>query len=846
MKNYNSSSKTFTSISVSLLISITFFVFGPLELYISNKEILWFKMADIFPIIIIIALISFILIFFICFKSKGKLNKILLPILFSLGFCIYIQGNFINFNYGILDGNKINLFENKLYGILNSIFWISVFLISIYISFKKDFIKFNKIISFISLIIVATQLVTITVLYINNKDENISSELILSEDEMFSISDKENIIVFIIDTLDAQFFERFLGENPEYKEVLKDFTYFKNAVSGAAPTRYGVPLMLTGKSFLDDRSYEEYKYEAYKESNLYDDLKKANYDIRFYTDKNVLSSSLMGKVDNLEFGSEKIKSYSGLMASMYKLTAFKYSPHFMKNIFWLYTGEFNNYKTSEINNLYVYGDDVNFFNDLMDKELSMSNKKIFRLYHLFGAHGPYSMDKNSNRVEEGSVTLYDQIQGSFNIISKYINFLKSKKVYDNTNIIIIADHGGVDLYQNPTVLVKTKKANQNLEINNSYVGFVDFRATVASFFMEDYSKYGMTFFDIKENEIREFSHYVDVVLAEKRTNKKYKTSLIEYLITGDPRIKENATELGEARLINKQVKEYKIGDAIKFDKFGNAFDYIYTGFSTQEDNGVWTEGNKAILKFDLSKNEIKKNVLLEMKFDNIFNGKQNAKIYANDILVAEKMLQNKTESFVIPKEYIINNKKLLELKFVLDDAISPESLNLSTDKRDLALFINNMEMSYTDKDVKDNYETYKLGDVVSFYKGGNAFKYLIYGFSSQEDKGTWTNGKRSKIIMSLPNNKLEDDLIVSIKLSGIFTGSQSVKVFANDNFIVEKTITNLIENIIIPKEHILNNSGLLTLEFILEDAVSPAELGVSSDTRELSLCFREMLIKIKE
>ena len=46
--------------------------------------------------------------------------------------------------------------------------------------------------------------------------------------EIFNLSKNNNIVVFMSDTFEATYMNRILEEYPEYKEKLKDFTYFDN------------------------------------------------------------------------------------------------------------------------------------------------------------------------------------------------------------------------------------------------------------------------------------------------------------------------------------------------------------------------------------------------------------------------------------------------------------------------------------------------------------------------------------------------------------------------------------------------------------------------------------------
>ena len=89
-------------------------------------------------------------------------------------------------------------------------------------------------------------------------------------------------------------------------------------------------------------------------------------------------------------------------------------------------------------NTFVWDDKI-FYNDYLNQDVEITNQNEFKFIHIEGAHHPFNCDKNLNDIENG--TYEDKIEASFTIIEKYIGYLKENGVYDNTAIIIMADHG---------------------------------------------------------------------------------------------------------------------------------------------------------------------------------------------------------------------------------------------------------------------------------------------------------------------------------------------------------------------------------------------------------------------
>ena len=271
----------------------------------------------------------------------------------------------------------------------------------------------------------------------------------------------------------------------------------------------GIPTILTGKiDYNAKQETSDFYKEAYESSTLFKDLQDENYQVKLYTEYFYLDYCDKENVDNLKFEQEYVvTSNRGFYGCLYKLVSFYAMPQFLKQHFWLYTGDFSNYVAIKDNSSNMYKmDDVQFYEDYKNNGITAQDKKnTFVMYHLNGAHGPYVMNENAERVEENSVGVDSQIRGSFKIISEYIEELKAKGLYDNTTIIITADHGGVNLYQNPAVLVKNKNVHQDeLAVDNSKITFTNLNATIASSCLEDASAYGEDVYQVGDKDVVRF------------------------------------------------------------------------------------------------------------------------------------------------------------------------------------------------------------------------------------------------------------------------------------------------------------------------------------------------------
>ena len=128
-------------------------------------------------------------------------------------------------------------------------------------------------------------------------------------------------------------------------------------------------------------------------------------------------------------------------------------------------------------------DNLTFKNDLSEQGIvadEMGNN--FKFIHLNGAHAPFVYDKDVNYigVEQGSYR--QNMEASITLASKYIEALQESGTYDNTVLIVMADHGynGIGekeedfLRQAPLLLIKGREEHHaTMQISEAPICYED-------------------------------------------------------------------------------------------------------------------------------------------------------------------------------------------------------------------------------------------------------------------------------------------------------------------------------------------------------------------------------------
>ena len=503
---------------VVLFSVVTFAVFMPSSLFLGNTKEFPIGFEKVLPIILVTGGMLFLIegSAGVLFKKHEKCYFSYINLLFGVTLGFYLQGNFINGNLPRLDGGDIIWDNWSTRAIVSAAVWgICLLLPEMMLLFRVGI--WNKIRNYACIFLTSVQLLTLLVLVLTPQPDSRVSYVVTNEGE-FELGSKDNIVVFILDMLDAQYAEDYIIDDDQYAAVFKDFVYFDNVVAGGATTPIGVPTLLTGVTYDNPHgmSPEEYCQLAYNSSTLFKDLQENDYTVRLFTDFEYIRYADFENIDNIvENPTYEISSPRDFAIYLYRLTAFYAMPYQLKHYFVFYTKDFVNIVSVAGTNEGVgYSvDDPRFYHDFQEHHLSLDDHdNHFMVYHLEGAHPPYCMNENGEYVDKKNSSLEQQIHGVLKILSEYFDQMKELGIYDNSTIIVTADHGGIGLDQNPAVFIKEAyyQTGGSLERNSGPATFKNVRASMAKGFLEDYSAYGAGLFDDLSENIKNGRYHTTV------------------------------------------------------------------------------------------------------------------------------------------------------------------------------------------------------------------------------------------------------------------------------------------------------------------------------------------------
>lgn len=680
---------------VSLFWIATYAVFVPSSLFLGNIDEFRLNYTAVLPILLAVGAIIWcaINIGALCLVETKWLSHYI-ALVFSGVAGIYAQGNFLNPKFPALDGTEINWSQYGTYAIISVGFWIlCIATMQLVVKVWKQ--KAEAVIKYASYFVAAVQLLSLIVLIITTDKTEITKHGFAAEGE-FTVGTEENIIVFVVDSLESACMKEYMDSEEFDKEAFADFTFFDNAVSGGAPTELGMPALLTGAEYEPTwTDVKDYKKEVWQEVTIYDEMHSQDYDVRFYSELDFLKGFDKEIVDNMALvEGYKIRDYGKFVRNFYKLVNFYVMPQNVKKSFWLSTDDIRELIVPS-DNIYRT-DDVKFYEDFKRADgLQTDYSKAYRLYHLNGVHFPFKMDENIERIEDASGTEQRQMTGVMKIVQAYISALKAAGVYENSTIIITGDHGqhaDYNLEANPAVLVKEANTKGEFTINSAPVHFRNLMATTAAAFQEDYSAYGPSMYDITDDSDVERLHtvYADIrnrAFPDEQHNEE--KSYIRYIIGTD------AADRDGYRIYNPyEINRfsYAIGNRINFtpdDPYAKNMTYrLY------QENNTGIASNELSMCIELE-GYTGGDAEFRFTYADIYNDSQKIKVYAKGRKVSEITCMaggiGQEQAVVIPEECIEDG--VLVLRMVFPNAVTPHQLDASNpDTRVLSVAFASMQI----------------------------------------------------------------------------------------------------------------------------------------------------------
>ncbi len=549
--------KILTSLLAGFTVPFVLLICATFSVFFSNSEEFTFVLGDFAPSFILIALGAFAVITVALLLTKGTLRHSIFTLCSFLVTAAYIQSLITNLTFQGMPGDGNVPIASTAKVVINFTIWAILCCVFLWFGVLSKNAKTGRsVMSFLLVLVLVMQTVSLipsAIEYSNTsstpssdsnstvQDEN--EAVYLTTNNMFELSTKENVVVFILDRLDNTYLNQFLKSGSPYIDSLDGFTYYEDNIAKYPRTYPAVTSMLTGINTDYTLGREAYFEHAYTNGTFLKDLHNNNYKVNLYipTFYSYSDAKVFGDMVSNTSVAEgyTITSKGALTGKMFELSSYFWAPEIFKS---------NTISSSSFNELVQFNGDApeydmtgtsdpDVYKAFAETGLStQSEKNTFTFLHLRGSHAPTSMDENCNLVNYGAVSVLQQTTGCFKFISEYISQMKKLGIYNDATIIITGDHASLisdtDPYETPMLTgLLVKESGQHgteLKTNTAQVSQDNFLATIIkSAGIQTNTDYGRAYSEVPEGEDITRTHYFQIF-----TVYDYKDENLTYEITG--------------------------------------------------------------------------------------------------------------------------------------------------------------------------------------------------------------------------------------------------------------------------------------------------------------------------
>ncbi len=426
-------------------------IFEPILLYATNMNDFWFDFSimigpvlGVFSCFLLggILVVSAVYFLNLIFSGRMILYRLLTLAGFIVFFLLYLQGNWLAGNLPPLTGESINWED---YGSSeNFVLRVAVIVlcaaavIFIWRFRLRCTVRYAAAGAGIICVLLTASLIPTVV-----ENEALKSKDTFSPtlENFNTISTNRNFLVFLLDAVDSKSFYDVMMTDKDFDGILDDFTYYPDTLSTFSYTQNSIPNILTGAVQHNEIDFFDYSSNAYNQSPLFKKLVQNGYGINLYSSAVTWGGNREFEIENSTSIYDITVDFMSFMEQELRYIQFKYLPYGVKQYSEIETLDFNTCKVSdpEQNGYYSWGNVDNYGRIQETSVLDHSNKNYFQFIHCEGGHYPDNMDKYLNYIEGG--TYEQKIAASLTMIKVYLQRLKDNDAYDNSVIIIMADHG---------------------------------------------------------------------------------------------------------------------------------------------------------------------------------------------------------------------------------------------------------------------------------------------------------------------------------------------------------------------------------------------------------------------
>ena len=459
--------------------------------FLSNEGEFWFEWSDVnlFILLLFFGMALGLAVFHFLLPDGRRFSlRLMLAVLAAAGtLCVFVQNHFMSGYMPVMTGEPIEweLYEDwNLYSIA---LWGGVFLLLFILTLAKP--RWMRVTAYgLLAFLLCTEAVNGTVEIATATHENKRTGAYFTQKGKYETAEAGNVVVLIADTFEGTYMNEILERYPETRELLADCTYYDNVTSPSILTYFSYAKLMTGVDFPKNKASEEGVAWCFENQTTLDRIRGNGWDIAYYTD---FSPSANVKDLVINYVDERLQPDRSTRWALTKLlvrgSLFNSLPHPLKSHYIIYTKMFEEAKYGLEDAAPYIVNDEEFYETLGESGLTAADgKPRYTIVELFGVHAPCTLDAdfrytiydNTIPVEERKIQTG---RAMLKLLRRYLDALKEAGTYDQTTVIMTADHGFNHRFYPFLVVKEARRSGEGFRVDHTPISMeTDYEDLIAA------------------------------------------------------------------------------------------------------------------------------------------------------------------------------------------------------------------------------------------------------------------------------------------------------------------------------------------------------------------------------
>jgi len=538
-------------------------IFMPLAIYAGHPEEFQAPLAALMLAVLLPGLMLVLAVALLAGFLPSSAAARLQAVLAALTLLCWLQGTFLVWDYGVLDGSPIAWTDGVWRGVFDSLLWTVGLLLAVYGS-GRLMVRLRAA----ALIAAGIQALASGVLLAGLADDMAEPGAPAFDasqyEAMFGFSPTGNVLHIVMDGFQSDVFADIIGDpaGGAVREALRGFTFFAGNTGSYPYTQMTMPLLVSGRRYRNEMPVEEFVADVMQGPTILNLAAASGFDVDIASQPALARIYASGARTNtwpipLDLHTDETDYVAGDLARLLDLSLFRVVPHFAKA--YVYQDELWFLQRFSRDASFVnlrYFAEIEFLDRLRKRMNTRRDRPVYKLFHLMLSHRPTAgtADCRFDGIKPTSRhNVTEQSRCALSRVIAVLDRMKELGIYDDAVVVLMADHGawvGARGYQRsaqdgggpksttagmavPLLAIKPGGARGDLDVSLAPATVGDVPATIAGLLGLAHTMPGKNVFDLAEDEQRT-RHFYNYAYGDNHKRPGYLYAMLEYRISGDP------------------------------------------------------------------------------------------------------------------------------------------------------------------------------------------------------------------------------------------------------------------------------------------------------------------------